>query len=108
MPQEGGQGGHDGHGHQSLVKLAVGAIGIVFGDIGTSPLYAFKEAFHGDHALPLSTENVFSVLSMMFWAVTVIVSFKYVVVMLRFDNKGEGGVLALLAVRLATEPAGRS
>jgi len=73
------------------------ALGIVYGDIGTSPLYAFREAFSGSHAIPLTTENVYSVLSMMFWAVTIIVSLKYVVIMLRFDNRGEGGVLALLS-----------
>ncbi len=77
--------------------LMLAALGIVYGDIGTSPLYAFREAFNGSHAIPLTNENVFSVLSMMFWAVTVIVSLKYVVIMLRFDNRGEGGVLALLS-----------
>ncbi|MBP8307035.1 MAG: KUP/HAK/KT family potassium transporter [Burkholderiaceae bacterium] len=73
------------------------AIGVVYGDIGTSPLYAFREAFSGKHGIPLNADNVFAVLSMMFWAVTIIVSLKYVVLMLRFDNQGEGGVLALLS-----------
>jgi KUP system potassium uptake protein len=80
-----------------LPGLTLAALGVVYGDIGTSPLYAFREAFSGAHGIPLSTENVFAVLSMMFWAVTVIVSLKYVVIMLRFDNRGEGGVLALLS-----------
>ena len=77
----------------------------MYGDIGTSPLYAFKEAFAGTHALAVSPENVFAVLSMMFWAVTLIVSLKYVTFMLRFDHKGEGGVLVLLtfALRAARE-----
>ena len=82
--------------HGSLAALTLAALGVVFGDIGTSPLYAFKEAFNGKHGLPLQTENVYGVLSMMFWAVTVIVSLKYVLIMLRFDNRGEGGVLALM------------
>jgi KUP system potassium uptake protein len=77
--------------------LTLGALGVVFGDIGTSPLYAFKEAFGGAHSLAVSETHVFGVLSMIFWAVTLIVSFKYVLFVLNFDNKGEGGVLALLA-----------
>jgi hypothetical protein len=81
----------------SLATLTLGALGIVFGDIGTSPLYAFKEAFGSTHGLPLTPENVFAVLSMMFWTVTLIVTLKYVSIVLRFDNNGEGGILALLA-----------
>jgi KUP system potassium uptake protein len=76
--------------------LALAALGVVYGDIGTSPLYAFKEAFGGPHAIPLTQHNVYAVLSLMFWAVTLIVSLKYVTFMLRFDHRGEGGVLALL------------
>jgi len=91
--------GHNGHAHSQspLALLTLGAIGVVFGDIGTSPLYAFKEAFGGAHALALTEAHVLGVLSMIFWAVTLIVSFKYVLFVLNFDNKGEGGVLALLA-----------
>ncbi len=81
-----------------MPALTLAALGIVYGDIGTSPLYAFKEAFAGQHAVPLTPENVLAVLSMMFWAVTIIVSLKYVTIMLRFDNRGEGGVLSLLSV----------
>ncbi|HEY5632580.1 MAG TPA: KUP/HAK/KT family potassium transporter [Burkholderiaceae bacterium] len=77
--------------------LALAALGVVYGDIGTSPLYAFREAFSGAHAIELSPHNLFAVLSMMFWAVTLIVSAKYVAIMLRLDNRGEGGVLALLS-----------
>jgi len=85
--------------------LALAALGVVYGDIGTSPLYAFKEAFGGSHGLPLTPDNIYSVLSLMFWAVTLIVSLKYVTFMLRFDQKGEGGVLVLLthATALARE-----
>jgi KUP system potassium uptake protein len=86
---------------QRLPPLVLAALGVVFGDIGTSPLYAFKEAFAQPHGLPLTPDKIFPVLSMMVWAVTVIVSIKYVVVMLRFDNRGEGGVLALLSNVLA-------
>ena len=86
---------------QRLPTLLLGALGVVFGDIGTSPLYAFKEAFVAPHGLPLSADTVYPVLSMMFWAITLIVSIKYVLVILRFDNQGEGGVLALLSNVLA-------
>ena len=89
--------GQSSHDHR-LAALSLGALGVVFGDIGTSPLYAFKEAFGGEHALPLTEANVFGVLSLIFWAVMLIVSVKYVTFVLRFDNKGEGGVLALLAL----------
>ncbi len=85
------------HANSSLRGLTIAALGIVFGDIGTSPLYAFKEAFNGRHGLPLQADHVYAVLSMMFWAVTVVVSAKYVTIMMRFDNRGEGGVLALLS-----------
>jgi len=80
-----------------LPTIALAALGVVYGDIGTSPLYAFKEAFDAEHGLPLTTPNVFAVLSMIFWAVTIVVSLKHVLIMLRFDNRGEGGVLALLS-----------
>ena len=77
--------------------LTLAALGVVFGDIGTSPLYAFKEAFGGHRALAVTEGHVLGVLAMIFWAVTLIVSIKYLLFVLRFDNKGEGGVLALLA-----------
>ncbi|MEI7444887.1 MAG: potassium transporter Kup [Burkholderiales bacterium] len=87
--------------NQRLSPLVLAALGVVFGDIGTSPLYAFKEAFLEGSGLPLTPEKVYPVLSMIFWAVTIIVSLKYVTVMLRFDHRGEGGVLALLSNVLA-------
>jgi KUP system potassium uptake protein len=86
------------NGKSSLGVLTLAALGVVYGDIGTSPLYAFKEAFGGPHGLPLTEANVLAVLSMMFWSVTLIVSLKYVSIVLRFDNGGEGGILALLAL----------
>ena len=78
--------------------LALAALGVVYGDIGTSPLYAFKEAFAGAHGLAPSEPNVLAALSALFWAMMLIISVKYVWVMLKFDNDGEGGVLALTAL----------
>jgi len=90
--------------------LTLAALGIVFGDIGTSPLYAFKEAFSGAHGLAISPESVLATLSALLWAVLVIVSIKYVWVVLKYDNDGEGGVLALtaLAHRLTHDAPRRS
>jgi KUP system potassium uptake protein len=88
----------DRNGKSPLVALTLTALGVVYGDIGTSPLYAFKEAFRSPHGLPLSEPNVLAVLSLMFWSLMLIVSLKYVTMMLRFDNRGEGGILALLAL----------
>src|SRR5690349_1725447 len=89
------------HGHApqgSLAKLAVGAIGIVFGDIGTSPIYAFRDTFAGHHTLHVDQLHVYGVLSLIFWSMMIIVSLKYVTIIMRADNKGEGGSLALLAL----------
>ncbi len=80
-------------GKSSLSALTLAALGVVYGDIGTSPLHAFKEAFNGSHALPLTDANVLAVLSMIFWSITLVVSLKYVTIVLRFDNGGEGGML---------------
>lgn len=82
----------------SLGGLALAALGVVYGDIGTSPLYAFKEAFHGAHALPLTEANVLAALSAFFWALMLIISLKYVWIVLKYHNNGEGGVLALTAL----------
>ncbi|HKT84796.1 MAG TPA: potassium transporter Kup [Novosphingobium sp.] len=89
-----------GHGHQqeSLAALAIGAIGVVFGDIGTSPLYALRESFVGHHPLVVDQPHIFGVISLMFWTMTLIVTVKYVFIVLRADNDGEGGSLALLAL----------
>ena len=100
----------DHQGNSRLGALTLAALGIVFGDIGTSPLYAFKEAFNGPHALAISPENVLATLSALLWAVLVIVSIKYVWIVLKYDNDGEGGVLALtaLAHRLTHDAPRRS
>ncbi len=90
---------HSGHAHQqALWKLAVGAVGVVFGDIGTSPLYAFRETFAGHHPLALDTPHIMGVISLMFWSMMIVVTLKYVTIIMRADNKGEGGSLALLAL----------
>ena len=81
----------------SLAALTLGAIGIVYGDIGTSVLYALKVVFNSGH-VPLTPDNVYGVLSMVFWIVTIIVSLKYVTLILRADNNGEGGLIAMLAL----------
>jgi KUP system potassium uptake protein len=83
---------------KALIALSLSALGVVYGDIGTSPLYALKECFIGPHALPLSRANVLGILSLIFWSLNFLISFKYVVHMLRADNRGEGGILALLAL----------
>jgi KUP system potassium uptake protein len=90
--------GSHGHARDGMVKLAVGAIGIVFGDIGTSPLYAFRETFAGHHKLALDPAHIMGVLSLMFWSMMIVVTLKYVIIIMRADNKGEGGSLALLAL----------
>lgn len=86
--------------HGSTHVLMLAAIGVVFGDIGTSPLYALKECFSPTHGIPYSTEAVFGILSMLFWAFMLVVTLKYVVIVMRADNRGEGGVLSLMALGL--------
>src|SRR5215217_4995773 len=81
-----------------LAALTVGALGIVYGDISTSPLYALRECFHGAHGITPTRENVLGVLSLIFWSLTLIISIKYLVFVMRADNDGEGGILALLAL----------
>src|SRR3954451_16983693 len=87
-----------GHAQGPLYKLAIGAIGIVFGDIGTSPIYSFRETFAGHHPLSPDRFHIYAVLSMIFWSMMIVVTLKYVMIIMRADNKGEGGSLALLAL----------
>ncbi|MEO0501243.1 MAG: potassium transporter Kup [Pseudomonadota bacterium] len=84
--------------HLATAKLALGAIGIVFGDIGTSPLYAFRETFVGPHPLALDPLHIYGVISLIFWSMTLVVTIQYVTILMRADNKGQGGSLALLAL----------
>jgi KUP system potassium uptake protein len=90
---------HAGHRKGAYLRtLAIAALGVVYGDIGTSPLYAMREAFHGPHGIPVTPGNVLGVLSLIFWALVLVVTIKYHLVIIRADNKGEGGVLALMAM----------
>ncbi|MFL6730717.1 MAG: potassium transporter Kup [Sphingomicrobium sp.] len=87
-----------GHAQGPVYKLAMGAVGVVFGDIGTSPIYSFRETFAGHHPLTPDQFHIEAVLSMIFWSMMVVVTLKYVMIIMRADNKGEGGSLALLAL----------
>lgn len=94
---------HETESHQRKLKnqtlvLVLGALGVVYGDIGTSPLYAIRECFHGHHAIALTQGNIFGVMSLVFWSLTVVVSIKYVIFILLADNHGEGGIFALLGL----------
>lgn len=86
--------------------ITLAALGIVFGDIGTSPLYALKECFSTEHGIPFTPDAVLGIISMLFWAITIVVSLKYVLFVMRADNNGEGGVLALMALSLRTAKTG--
>ncbi|HQC20019.1 MAG TPA: potassium transporter Kup, partial [Smithella sp.] len=81
----------------------IASIGVVFGDIGTSPLYAIKACFHGKHAIVPSAMNILGVLSLIFWSITVVVSVKYLTFILRADNRGEGGIFALVSLLNTSE-----
>jgi KUP system potassium uptake protein len=91
---EEGQRGPD----RRMLLLSLSALGIVYGDIGTSPIYALRECFHGSHPFPPTPDNVLGVLSLIFWALMIIISLKYLLFVMRADNHGEGGILALLAL----------
>ncbi len=90
---------------RDLWTLSLAALGVVYGDIGTSPLYALRECFHGEHGLPVTGPRVLGVLSLVFWSLTVVISIKYLTYVMRADNRGEGGILALMA--LATSSPSR-
>ena len=88
----------DNHSKQQMTGLVLGAIGVVFGDIGTSPLYALKEVFHG--GLTIDNDHVLGVLSLIFWSLTLVVTIKYAIFIMRADNKGEGGIMALMTLAM--------
>src|SRR5215471_17834768 len=93
---------HDsGSRHSSTAALTLLALGVVFGDIGTSPLYAVKETFSPDHGIPFTPANILGGVSAIFWALMIVVTLKYVVLIMRADNHGEGGIMALLALAQA-------
>ena len=81
-----------------VAYLALGALGVVYGDIGTSPLYAFRESFHESYGIPVTQENVLGILSLIFWSLILVISIKYLIFVMRADNQGEGGILALTAL----------
>lgn len=88
----------DNSGLRRLATLSLAALGVVFGDIGTSPLYAIRECFHGEFSIPITTPNVLGVLSLLIWAIILIVTLKYLTFIMRADNEGEGGILALTSL----------
>ncbi len=88
------------------MPLALAALGVVYGDIGTSPLYAVKAIFAGAHPLPITADNVIGILSILFWSLMIVVTLKYVTFMMRADNKGEGGIIALMALALRNLDSG--
>lgn len=86
------------HSKRYLFTLSLGALGVVYGDIGTSPLYAFRECFSKEHGLAVNEANIFGILSLVFWSLVVVISVKYLLFVMRADNRGEGGILALMSL----------
>jgi KUP system potassium uptake protein len=101
-----GNSGEHGHGKIGLAGLIVGAVGVVFGDIGTSPLYTLREAFSIHYGLVADHDTVLGVLSLVFWALMLVVTVKYVTIIMRADNEGEGGIMALMALAQRSLPKG--
>lgn len=91
-----------------LAFLSLAALGVVYGDIGTSPLYAIRECFHGPHSIAATPANVLGVLSLIFWALILVICVKYLVFVLQADNRGEGGILSLAALATPIKPSGRT
>ena len=89
---------HSGTGRASTRSLAIAALGVVYGDIGTSPLYAVKECFGGEHGAQLTPHNIIGVISLILWSLTMVVVVKYLTFVMKADHDGEGGILALLAL----------
>lgn len=97
-----GNGSHHHGTKKGLPGLVVGAIGVVFGDIGTSPLYTLKEAFSPHFGLTGNHDTVLGILSLVFWALMIVVTLKYVTIIMRADNDGEGGIMALMTLAQRT------
>ena len=108
LPEAEEGGGDQSDISSGLAGLSLAALGVVFGDIGTSPVYTFRECFNPEHGLPLDPEHVLGVLSLIFWALIIVVAVKYVLLIMRADNQGEGGILALLALVLEAARGERS
>ena len=92
---------------RELRVLALAALGVVFGDIGTSPIYAFRESFHHSHGIEVTPANVMGVLSLIFWSLIIVISIKYLMLVLQADNRGEGGIIALTALVSPADEAAR-
>ena len=103
-PGTSGSSSHS-HGSNPFLLLSLGALGVVFGDIGTSPLYAFRECFINEAGIILSSESILGILSLIFWTITSVVSIKYMVFVMRADNRGEGGILSLMALAMRASQA---
>ena len=86
------------HSRRYFLTLSLGALGVVYGDIGTSPLYALRECFHSQHGVPATPANIFGILSLIFWSLVIVISIKYLIFVMRADNRGEGGILALMSL----------
>ena len=98
------------HGEKLRPALILGAIGVVFGDIGTSPLYTLQDCFAGEHGVPPTPGNVYGIISLVFWALTLVITVQYLFFVMRADNRGEGGAMALLSLipgRVIARPAGK-
>ncbi len=106
-PQNAGPAPHGARSPKDLAALSLGALGVVYGDIGTSPLYALRECVNGPHAVAPTPENILGLLSLVFWALALVVALKYLVFVLRADNQGEGGILALFALVERSANGGR-
>jgi KUP system potassium uptake protein len=91
-----------------LTTISLAALGVVFGDIGTSPLYAVRECFHGEYSIPVTTDNVLGVLSLLIWAIILIVTIKYLTFIMKADNEGEGGILALTSLIISHSKKNKS
>jgi KUP system potassium uptake protein len=92
---------------RAIVALSLAALGVVYGDIGTSPIYAVRESLHGTHGVPPTPENVLGLLSLIVWALIIVISVKYLAFVMRADNCGEGGMIALTALVTPTTPSAR-
>ncbi|MBP3863596.1 MAG: KUP/HAK/KT family potassium transporter, partial [Pseudomonas sp.] len=105
MGQASSQAAEDGHSKAKPIGMLVAAVGVVYGDIGTSPLYTLKEVFSGGYGVQVNHDGVFGILALILWSLIWVVSIKYVLFILRADNEGEGGIMALTALaRRAASP----
>src|SRR3954454_1379166 len=89
-----------------LAVLSLSALGVVYGDIGTSPLYALRECFHAQHGVAATPDNIMGILSLIVWSLVIVISLKYLVFVMRADNRGEGGILALMSLARTRQSGG--